>query len=972
VVQDPGLTRFPAKNPRGAPSIRHPRERPVRAAARRVTRDMKLFLHAGAAVLLAWGLRAEAQFVDPSLRWRTLDTAHFSVHFAEHTRAQGELVASVAESVYPRITGWLKWKPESRTQIVVVDSLDLSNGLASPLPFNFMGIVLSPPDEGELLQNREWLELVLTHEFTHVVHLDKATHAPLALRRIFGRILWVFPNLLEPRWLLEGLAVYSESDRNQGFGRLGQSHFEGMMRAEVGRGLRSLREVNAGGRGFPHNRDYLYGSYFFLFLGERYGPGAILDYVENYSDNLIPFRVHSNPVEVTGKPMDALWLEYHDWLRARFAARPAEAGVRPDEGGKIIARAWSLTSPLLTREGERWYVRGDGITLPELVRQAKGAEPESVRSVESSTRLSASPRGEVLLSKLEICRNYNYYYDLYRLGREGDLDRLTDCGRFRFAAPLDDGRIVSIRVVEGEAEVVVVNREGAVERSLYRTAPGEALTGLAARGDAAVVTSLRDGRWSLVEIAGGKAQVLLVDRAVKHSPRFGDSADELYFVASYGNVDNVWSWRRSERRLARWTDALGGVREISAPVAGEMLVTTIEADGDVLRLHRLPEAPLERREAVVAAEPASPSAPQGQRDDRPSGSDRPYEPWSSLLPRSWFPAAYVADGAIALGVQTFGQDALGLHQYTLTPLYEFTQQQGLGSAAYVYDNRHQLLLNRWMTVKASTADDRKFSGAQIDAYTINETAQWVSLWRHLSYSTRIYWGGGGALDREVLHDLAAGTSTPRDERVLGLVAGVDTRRIQLLSEGPSQGQQLQLFAETSNRLRGAYSGNFYRADWRVYLPVYASVVALRWNETYAQPEAEPVQLGGSFSEETFALPVLNQREFPLRGYRSGEPALTGHRSRLGTIEWRTPISDIDRHFMVPPAGLNRLSMSVFFDAGAAWESGASQRYFKSAGVELLSEVRLGYLFGVQLRAGVAKGFEAPGRTVGYLQIGRSF
>src|SRR5205807_4051304 len=95
--------------------------------------NMKHFLHAGAAVLLVWGLRAEAQFVDPSLRWRTLDTAHFSVHFAEHTLAQARTVAEVAESVYPRVTGWLKWEPESRTQIVVLDSLDLSNGYASPL-----------------------------------------------------------------------------------------------------------------------------------------------------------------------------------------------------------------------------------------------------------------------------------------------------------------------------------------------------------------------------------------------------------------------------------------------------------------------------------------------------------------------------------------------------------------------------------------------------------------------------------------------------------------------------------------------------------------------------------------------------------------------------------------------------------------------------------------------------------------------
>src|SRR5256885_15534620 len=143
---------------------------------------MKLFVHAGGAVLLVGGLRAEAQFVDPSLRWRTLDTAHFSVHFAEHYRSQAQVVAEVAETVYPRITGWLKWQPESRTQIIVLDSLDFSNGYASPYPFNFIGIILSPPDEGELLQNREWLEFVLTHEFTHIVHLDQARGPAGALR----------------------------------------------------------------------------------------------------------------------------------------------------------------------------------------------------------------------------------------------------------------------------------------------------------------------------------------------------------------------------------------------------------------------------------------------------------------------------------------------------------------------------------------------------------------------------------------------------------------------------------------------------------------------------------------------------------------------------------------------------------------------------------------------------------------------
>jgi hypothetical protein len=942
-------------------------------------------LRACAAALLLASVQARAQFVDPSLRWRTLDTEHFSVHFAERYRSQGEAVAEAAESVYPHVTGWLKWKPESRTQIVVLDSLDVSNGYASPYPFNFIGIILSPPDEGELLQNREWLELVLIHEFTHVVHLDKARGPPLALRRIFGRYLVLpipflaffpsaFPNLLEPNWMTEGLAVYSESDWNKGYGRLGQSHFEGMLRAESARGLRSLREVNAGGRGFPLNRDYLYGSYFFYFLAERYGPDAVPNYVEAYSGRWFPFQVHSTPRLVTGKAMDELWLEYHEWLNARFAAKPAEPGKQPDEGGDVLVRGWTITSPLRTSL-DRWYVQGNGYTRPRLMRQTLNGEVQRVRELVPGTRLAAFADGTLLLSRPEICNNYNYYYDLYRLGPRGRLSRLTTCGRFRFAAPLEDGRIAAIRVVKGEAEVLLLNAKGGLERSLYRAAPGEELTGLAARGETAVVTGLKDGRWSLVEIADGKASVLVSDRAIKHSPRFGDSGEEIYFVANYGNVANVWSWRRGERSLARWTEARNGVLEISAPVGGEMLLTTIEADGGVLRVRALPGAPLEVRPAELAA-PGPSTAPESRPGATPPpGGERPYSAWSSLRPRYWLPIGYSADGALALGAETSGQDALGLHEYTLAPLWEITQHTALGSASYVYDNRHGLLLDRSMTVKASSADSQRSTGRNVDAYAINETAQWVSLWRHLSLNVRSYWGLGGALDREILHDRTAGTSaSAHDERVLGLVAGVDTRRQQFLSEGPSQGQELRLFAETSNHLPGFFSGNFYRGDWRAYVPAGKTVVSLRWNQAYSQPEAEPIQLGGtgaSFSETSFALPVLNRREFPLRGYRSGEAVLTGHRASLVTLEWRIPISDVDRHFMVPPVGLNRVSIAVFAEGGKAWDD-ASGRWYKSGGVELLSEVRLGYLLGAQLRAGVAKGFEAPGGTEAYLRVGRSF
>jgi len=905
-----------------------------------------------AVALLAWGPAALAQwnelsFVDPSLRWRTLETANFAVHFAEQHRAQARTVAGMAERILPGMTALLRWRPESRIHVVVLDSADFANGLASPLPFNYTMVFLSPPDEGELVQNREWLELVLTHELFHLVHLDMARAAPLGLRRVFGRLPFLFPNVLQPRWVVEGMAVHAESDPGRGYGRLGQAHFEGMMRAEAARGLRSLEEINAGGRGFPLNRDYLYGGYFFAFLQERYGREGLTAFIENYSDNIIPFRVHSNPAAATGKNMDELWAEYRNWLTARFSPKVASA-----RQGEVIAQGWSITSPALTPEGTRWYIRGSGYTLPTLVRQAPGGKPQALRDVELDARLSASPRGSLLLAQPEICGNYNYYYDLNRVGPDGSLKRLTECGRYRLAAPLDDGRAVGVRTENGLAQVATL--EGEV---LYRAAAGESITGVAASGASVFVTRLRDGTWSLIRISGQNMEVLLSDSAIKHSPRL-DAAGEVFFIADYGNVFNVWSLRGG--RLARWTEAAHGVREMSAPHGGELLLTTIEADGDALRSYRLPDIPLEERAALGATEPSPPATMPST--DAP---ERAYAPWSSLLPRSWLPLIEVADGAVKLGVVTFGQDALGLHQYTVAPVIELTQQELLGDATYVYDSRHQLLVGRSMTVR-ETVDD------EVETYTIEEGAQWVSTWRHLALNRRFYWGLGGALERERLHRSGGPTLSEQDERVLGLVAGLDTRRAQWLSEGPSQGLQVRLFAETSRGLHAFYSGDVYRVDSRLHFPLGRTVVSLRWNEGWGEPDAEPFQLGGSDSDPPTLLPILNQREFALRGYSSGEPSLTGHRVRLGTLEWRVPLKDIDRHGMVPPVGFNRLAMNLFFDVGDAWPRGAEPDYRRGFGVELMSEIRIGYLYAGDFRLGIAKGRDEGGETTAYFRLGRSF
>src|SRR6202008_176840 len=163
------------------------------------------------------------------------------------------------------------------------------------------------------------------------------------------------------------------------------------------------------------------------------------------------------------------------------------------------------------------------------------------------------------------------------------------------------------------------------------------------------------------------------------------------------------------------------------------------------------DLPLEER-GPGATQPSPPVATLSTE-----APERAYSPWRSLLPRSWLPLIELADGAVKVGVVTFGQDALGLHQYSVAPVIELTQQELLGDASYVYDGRHQLLVGRSMTVR-ETVDD------EVQAYTIEEGAQWLSTWRHLALNRRFYWGLGGALERESLHRVDGPTSPQQAER----------------------------------------------------------------------------------------------------------------------------------------------------------------------------------------------------------------
>ncbi|MFO1285288.1 MAG: hypothetical protein U1F49_01285 [Rubrivivax sp.] len=973
---------------------------------------------------------ARAQIADPTPPWDTAESAHFRVHYRASQRTQAEAVARAAERAWPRVTQALAWEPKSRIDVVVYSELDISNGFSTPLPFSMIGVFLTPPDEGQLLDNSGWLDLLLTHELTHAVHLDKVRGAPRVLQNIFGRIVWFIPNLFNPGWMVEGLAVWEESGREQagnGRGRLKGPVFEAWLRAERKRGFIKLAELNADGRALPTSKQYLYGAYFHEFVHRRYGPTKAQEMIEQYSGNIgFAPRLHSMPYGATGKTMDVLWDEFLADLNEQVGARAAPIERVPEAAGRrVLGPMFDVPSIAALPDGTVLAIVDDGLAAPRIERIKRDGTRERVTDVLSGARLETGADGSVLVMQPDICNIRYVGYDVYRLSGSR-LSQLTNCAHLRRAVQVGatraergsgvvattagSGDLVAIQLDAGRTRIVRLDpaKRGTPPAVLFAPPDGTDVIDIAIAPDGRRLFAVtrREGDWRVVEFDLASATPTPVLRLAHDAPiaNLRHGAGGLEMLAVDGGVLNVWrltpggAWQRLTHSHT------GIVAQAGSAPDGSLALVAVAQQGYELRFMDA-AAPVQekvasttvpaQRSATTAATPATPAAPATPASPASAAADttadaslgpaKPYAPWRTLYPRSWFPTITSDRGLTAYGATTNGADAVGWHAYTATLQHETSQREWIGNVEYIYHERHGLAIDRKLVARAWTGD----SGDETTTvYDRELQAQWLSLFPIPglnSLERRWNVGIGAALDR-IDRVTLAGPSTARrqDERIAALLADYDSRNGNWYSDGANRGLKLTLRGESykpfeTSSSDGApdYDGLVVRGDAKAYIGIGQGVLALRLTEARARKSTRPFQLGGATETGRGIGFALNNREIALRGYRGDEPELLGQQARLASVEWRMPLVDIDRHGMVPALGINRLSGTLFYDIGAAWAAGVSNPdgYHRGVGFELRGEAKLLYALAIDLRLGVARALDpipGRGRTRAYLTIGQAF
>ena len=314
-------------------------------------------------------------------------------------------IAADAERAYAQLSKQLH-PPRGPIDIVISDDADLSNGSATPFPTNRIVIYANPPvSETALRYTNDWGQLVITHELTHIFHLDRTRGVWWVAQHIFGRAATVFPNLYDPSWLTEGLAVYEES-KLAGAGRIeGSEHRMIARAAALGNTFPSIGAASLGQGRYPFGESaYAYGSLFVDYLARRAGDGHVRQFVDKSAANVIPYLLDIPAKQAFGTTFTRAWDQFRDSVARSIRV---ETSCRSSGGASSRATACSCS-----RRAGRPTARSSTAARPAAKRSPHSASTWDGRRTRVGRRNDRSPNvpladGSFLFSQPDFTNPYD-------------------------------------------------------------------------------------------------------------------------------------------------------------------------------------------------------------------------------------------------------------------------------------------------------------------------------------------------------------------------------------------------------------------------------------------------------------------------------------------------------------------------------------------------------------------------------------
>jgi hypothetical protein len=879
----------------------------------------------------------------PNLDWRTIKTRHFYVHFNPNTEQLARRIAADAEHAYEQLAREMH-PPRGMIDLVLSDDVDFSNGFATPFPTNRIVVYANPPvSESALRYTNDWAQLVVTHELTHIFHLDRTRGIWSLGQHVFGRASPLFPNSYSPSWLIEGLAVYEESKLTDAGRIQGSEHRMIARSTAIDHRFPPIGALSLAQGEFPFGETaYGYGSLFVDYLARSRGQQNVGRFVDKSAAYLIPYLIDQPARGAFGITFSRAWRQFGDSI-----ARSVQASSSPPFPG------WrQLTSDGTYVFAPRWLSDSSIVYSGTPGRESFAAFTVDLSGKRANIgrRNSQSPQvpladGSLLFAQIDFTNPYQQRSDLY-VQRGGRQRRLTFDRRIANPDARRDGQIVAVQITPGATHLVRLSPDGKTITPLTTGSFDEQWTEPRWSHSGTLIAA---SRW----LRGNISQIVIIDTVgrIRHLVSSGNSIEAtpswlpddsgVMYSSDRTGTPEIYVERLADSTTFRLSDTPIGMLEPTPSPNGQRTTSVLfRADGYHLGAGACCQFAEEQRVPDYRNTHPGPGLPPIASDSSPA---RRYSAWRTFYPRYWLPT--VDDGIAGgyrIGFETSGFDVVGRHHVSATVEFPTNKTGVTGFGTYEYSGFGNPVIDvdfaqNW-DLLGSVFERNATRDVLGNLYRRTRTADVLATWLRPRYRTSMSFTVGAGMEQRTFTTTAnvplssldtAGAFTPPVFPNLIAAATFSNTQRPIFSISPEDG--IRLAVTGRDRLKSGPAGNqgssysvvsTATAYKSLDLPGFSHhVIALRGSGGWADERAAGYFGVGGVSGGTFQIiPGYTIGEgrltFPVRGFE--QSTLLGTRAFSGSLEYRAPLFLIGRAPGILPFFLDRSSLTLFGDYGTAW------------------------------------------------------
>lgn len=554
--------------------------------------NLTVFLIAGVMITSSAAQTYEPVY-RPDVKWKEINTERFRVIFPETAEKTAQRSLRILESQYEEIQE-LVGGELNQFPVVLNDYNDRSGGLVTTNHFRIE--VEAPPRRSKTLNPRTggWLELVMPHELVHALHLSVIPDISLArlIQPIAPDIAKTF-HLTAPFGLLEGIAVYHESNVRPGEGGRGNHpYFTNQIKANFDSDERwSIGElVYPSARTRPGGRHYFGGYAFTQWLHEEYGDDTTREIIEDLNKwFFLGYGVSLR--RVTGKWPWQLEREYQQYKSEIYTPENdsiRQEGLSPYEllptepGGALISRPKFLSEDEIGFYGSFYNERAG---LWRYNRRNQSMDRIYTGIMTENYQYSMVEDHKLIFSR-PVTHPYHentWTLELFEVDlRSGSKVQLTEGARVH--DPQNHGDVTTaLQTHQQTSQWVLLDNEEVADTllNIYPDHISEIEVNPVNSDEVAIAANIngKQALW-LVDRSNPQIDKSQPDVAISDASVFDLSwhpeGEKLMFSSDADGVMNIYEWRRSDDSVYQITNTLYNAFEGSYHPNGDEIVFVIQ------------------------------------------------------------------------------------------------------------------------------------------------------------------------------------------------------------------------------------------------------------------------------------------------------------------------------------------------------------------------------------------------------------